>query len=193
MPSSRPSPPTPGSSRRRPGPALPSGWVWRVIFGMALAMLWVMTDLSTTTINYDAFIKLIDKNLVDKVTFAGKDRIVGELNETKAAEDPDVKSLKLRGSKFSVNLLPGENRSGLEERLLKAGVKISSEPESTWVGPLLMMLLPALLLLGVFFFFFLPRIRDPLGGSFLNRYLKSPARRYEKNKSRVPFGDVAEM
>src|SRR5438105_13193586 len=54
-----------------------------------------------------------------------------------------------------------------------------------------MMLLPALLLLGVFFFFFLPRIHDPLGGSFLNNYIKSPARRYERNKSRVTFDEVA--
>jgi cell division protease FtsH len=56
-----------------------------------------------------------------------------------------------------------------------------------------MMLLPALLLLGVFIFFFLPRIRDPLGGSFLNNYIKSPARRYERNKARVTFDDVADM
>jgi len=52
--------------------------------------------------------------------------------------------------------------------------------------------LPFLLLLGVLFFL-LPRFRDPLGGSFLSNYIKSPARRYERSKMRVTFDDVAGM
>ena len=36
-----------------------------------------------------------------------------------------------------------------------------------------------------FIFFFLPRMRDPLGGGFLNNYIKSPAKRYEKGKTAV--------
>src|SRR5204863_7808653 len=39
----------------------------------------------------------------------------------------------------------------------------------------------------------LPRFRDPLGGGFMNSYIKSPARRYDKNKGRVSFEDVADM
>src|SRR5204862_6212732 len=35
--------------------------------------------------------------------------------------------------------------------------------------------------------------RDPLGGSFLNNYINSPARRYERSKGRVTFADVADM
>jgi cell division protease FtsH len=193
MPSSRPSPPTPGSSRRRPGPVMPSGWVWLVILGMALAMLWVMTEYqSATTIDYSDFNKLLDKGLVSKVTVTGK-VLTGELND-KASEDELVKSLKIRGSKFSVGLPAGDLKLDLNPRLEKAGVRYNYEEErGTWLGPLLMMLLPALLLLGVFIFFFLPRIRDPLGGSFLNNYIKSPARRYERNKARVTFDDVADM
>src|SRR5206468_6175475 len=34
---------------------------------------------------------------------------------------------------------------------------------------------------------------DPLGGNFLNSYIKSPARRYERGKTRVTFDDVAGM
>src|SRR5207253_11486470 len=41
--------------------------------------------------------------------------------------------------------------------------------------------------------FLLRSLRDPLGGSFLSNYIKSPARRYERNKMRVTFYDVADM
>jgi len=54
-------------------------------------------------------------------------------------------------------------------------------------------LLPTLILLGIFFLFILPRFRDPLGGSFLSSYIKSPARRYERTKMRVTFDEVADM
>src|SRR5206468_12477411 len=56
-----------------------------------------------------------------------------------------------------------------------------------------MLLLPALILLAIFFFCFLPRFRDPMGGGFLSNYIKSPARRYERNKQRTTFDDVAGM
>src|SRR5205807_3794233 len=62
-----------------------------------------------------------------------------------------------------------------------------------WVGPLLMMILPAVVLLAIFFFFLLPRFRDPLGGGFLSNYIKSPAKRYDKTKTRTTFDDVADM
>ena len=44
-----------------------------------------------------------------------------------------------------------------------------------------------------FVFFFLPRLRDPIGGGFLNNYISSPAKRYEKGKGRITFDDVAGM
>jgi cell division protease FtsH len=193
MPSSRPSPPTPGNPRRRPGPVMPSGWVWLVILAMAVATFWAMNEYqSPTVISYKEFTNLLDRGLVKKITIEGKN-LTGELNE-KAADNELVKSLKIRGSRFSAGLPPENVKIDLDALLQKAGVQYSYEQErGTWLGPLLMMLLPALLLLGVFFFFFLPRIRDPLGGSFLNNYIKSPARRYERNKSRVTFDDVADM
>src|SRR5438128_9294665 len=184
MPSSRPSPPTPGNSRRRPGPVMPSGWVWLVILAMAVATFWAMSEYqSPTTIQYSQFNTLLNQGLVNKVT-VGKDHLTGEL-KSEAVDSPLAKELKIRGGRFAATLPPEAARE-LNNRLETKGVQFSGEEErGTWLGPLLMMLLPALLLLGVFFFFFLPRIRDPLGGSFLNNYIKSPARRYERNKSRV--------
>ncbi|HEV3116551.1 MAG TPA: ATP-dependent metallopeptidase FtsH/Yme1/Tma family protein, partial [Gemmataceae bacterium] len=195
MPPSRPSPPSPGTSRRRQGPGMPSGWILLVIVAVVLGMFFVTQAFqSETPIIYSDLIKLIDNKLVEKVTYVGKDHLTGEL-KPEALGNSLVKELKIRGTRFVVNLPPGDNdKKELAEKLSKAGVQTGAEEErGTWVGPLLMMLLPALLLLGVFFFFFLPRIRDPLGGSFLNSYIKSPARRYEKNKSRVTFDDVADM
>src|SRR5437762_10554749 len=36
-------------------------------------------------------------------------------------------------------------------------------------------------------------MRDPLGGGFLNNYIKSPGKRYDKSKMRVTVEDVADM
>src|SRR5947209_20181260 len=96
--------------------------------------------------------------------------------------------------KFQVLLPPLGKEGKLVDELLAAGVKVTREEEhGTLIMPLLMTLLPAALLLGVFFFFLMPRFRDPLGGSFLSNYIKSPARRYERSKMRVTFDDVADM
>src|SRR5207253_2314860 len=82
----------------------------------------------------------------------------------------------------------------LIDELKKNDIPFNQEAErSAWVGPFTMMVLPAILILAFFFFFLLPRLRDPLGGSFLSNYIKSPARRYERSKMRVTFEDVADM
>src|SRR5262249_42314625 len=44
-----------------------------------------------------------------------------------------------------------------------------------------------------FFFFILPRFRDPFGSNFLNNYIRSPAKRFDKTKMRTTFDDVADM
>src|SRR5438132_3930844 len=194
MPPSRPSQPSPGTSRRRQGPGMPSGWILLVIVAVVLGMFLVTQAFQNETqIDYSQVSTLLEKGLVNKITIEGTERLVGEL-KPEAVDSPIAKELKIRGNKFTAILPPGDFGRDLYPKLDKAHVPWSVEqPRGTWVGPLLMMLLPALLLLGVFFFFFLPRIRDPLGGSFLNSYIKSPARRYEKHKSRVTFDDVADM
>src|SRR5208337_4279697 len=45
----------------------------------------------------------------------------------------------------------------------------------------------------IFFFLILPRFRDPLGSNFLNNYIRSPAKRFDKTKMRTTFEDVADM
>jgi cell division protease FtsH len=72
--------------------------------------------------------------------------------------------------------------------------KVSRRDEPTpWLGPLLVQLLIVFGLITLFVVFFLPRLRDPMGGGFINNYIRSPAKRYEKGKGRITFDDVAGM
>jgi cell division protease FtsH len=148
---------------------------------------------SVQTIKYSDLLKLSEQHNVQKFTFVGKDRAIGEVkdNETEFA-----KTLKMPSGKFAVALPPPDRQSPLDERLTKEnpGIQIDSEEEhGAWVGPLLTTALTMMLLLGVLVLFIMPRFRDPLGGGFLNSYIKSPARRYERTKGRITFEDVADM
>jgi cell division protease FtsH len=171
---------------------MPSGWVWLVILAAVVLMFLFVGDFaSPPEIGYSDFLKLVDDKKVSEATIIGKDHLVGEVKDP---EDAAVKA-KLRGNKFSVRLDPSDDRGDLKKRLESAGVKFSFKEERAlgWLSQLLIMLLPAALLLGIFFLFVLPRFRDPLGGGFLSNYIKSPARRYERDKLRVTFDDVADM
>jgi cell division protease FtsH len=151
------------------------------------------------TIDYSDFQKLVwDKDLskhLTKVVVNGNDRITGEVDDVKAL--PEDMQKKFSGNRFTT-LKPNLEDPDLMKRLrelaqAKPEFKLVREEEHfAWLPPFLMMLLPAVLLLGLFFFL-LPRFRDPMGGGFLNNYIKSPARRYERNKMRVTFDDVADM
>jgi cell division protease FtsH len=180
---------------------VPSGWVWLVILGMAVFMLWMMGELtSNSTIDFSDFLKLAEAKKLSKVTFVGTDRIVGEVKDPndlpKTIKDADALRKRLHNGKFTTLKPERLDPKDLIADLSKdPDVVISQEPaRGEWVGPVLLMLLPAVLLLGVFFLFLLPRLRDPLaGGGFLSNYIKSPARRYERSKMRVTFEDVADM
>src|SRR6266478_7417686 len=106
MPPTRQSPPPPGTPRRRTGPGMPSGWVWLVILAMILGMLWVTYVFQNeSTIDYSNVKTLVDKGLVSKITVEGTDHLTGEL-KPEAANDPTVKELKIRGSRFTAPLPP---------------------------------------------------------------------------------------
>ncbi|HEX4612106.1 MAG TPA: ATP-dependent zinc metalloprotease FtsH, partial [Urbifossiella sp.] len=70
---------------------------------------------------------------------------------------------------------------------------VNKQLQPTWVAPLVVNVLLIGVLVGLFVFFFLPKLRDPVGGGFLNNYVRSPAKRYEKGKGRITFDDVAGM
>jgi cell division protease FtsH len=148
---------------------------------------------ASRTVEFSEFLNIVEAHNLKKVTLVGKDRMVGEVKDP---QDPSVKDLQLTNGRFSVSLPPANDRTDLINKIRTDNPKVvigSEEEHGAWVGPLLTTLLTSMLLLGVLFLFILPRFRDPLGGSFLNSYIKSPARRYERSKGRITFEDVADM
>src|SRR5262249_19699312 len=145
------------------------------------------------TVEYSQFLRWVEQKQVKKVTFVGKDRIIGEVIDQ---PNDAVRAAQLPSGRFTVALPPGNDRMQLVEEIRKSNPDViigSEEEHGAWVGQVLTLLLSSMLILGILFLFILPRFRDPLGGSFLNNYIKSPARRYERSKGRVTFADVADM
>ncbi len=200
MPQRQTPPQPPANPRRRPGPAVPTGWIWLVLLAMVLLALWFAgSDTANLPyIDYSDFLKLVAGKDLKHVTFVGADRIVGEVNDVDHLPDTITNQDKFREhlshGKFQVSRIEHTELDKLLEELHKGNIDFTQEAEKwAWLGPLTVLLLPALLLLGFLFLFILPRMRDPLGGSFLSNYIKSPARRYERSKMRVTFEDVADM
>jgi cell division protease FtsH len=150
-------------------------------------------------IAFSDFLRLANEGELKKVVFVGKDRAMGvakEPEEAKPANREWIKKLELPKGQFNVSLPPAQDRNQLWADILAKNPEVvldSEEEHGAWVGPALSALLMTMLLLGVLFLFVLPRFKDPLGGSFLSNYVKSPARRYERSKGRVTFEDVADM
>ncbi|MCI0464651.1 MAG: ATP-dependent zinc metalloprotease FtsH [Gemmataceae bacterium] len=205
MPSPREQPNPPGRSRRRPEPPASGSWLWLVLLlGLVLVFLLTMSMSGGVVVKYSDFMQVArdgadhtnkkNLNLLSAV-WIGSERLEAEVLEDAKFLPERVKEKLGRGKKIATFVPKDLLRDGIVTRELeKYYIPVSQQEESgAWIPQLLMLLLPALLLLGIFFFFLLPRFRDPLGGGFLSNYIKSPAKRYEKNKMRVTFEDVADM
>jgi len=171
--------------------------------------IYLVVNNEKDTIEYSDFMRLAEAHKLSSVTFNSEDSITGEVKDP--ADIPSTipttslpwknadelkKKLQTNKGKFTTRLPPRTDGQKLSAELLKddPSITIVKEPERTsWITQMVLILLPALLILGIFFLFFLPRMRDPLGGSFLSNYIKSPARRYERSKMRVTFDEVADM
>jgi cell division protease FtsH len=154
-------------------------------------------DFGPPVLNNSDFYKLLAENQISDLLVT-PDYITGEI------KDPENLPEKLQylkkdlrnGKKFTVQRQGTEDKGGELERELRKypDLKWKEGPSrSQWTMILVMFVLPTLIILGLFFFFIFPRIRDPLSGGVLNNYIKSPARRYERNKLRQTFDDVADM
>jgi cell division protease FtsH len=180
--------------RRRASPASSGGWIWLILLGAVVAMLFFI-DFGPPVIDNSDFYKLLKDNQISDVLLT-PDYITGEIKDPDKLDDKyhNVKKALRNGKKFTVRRQGTEDKGDLKEELLKHDVNFREEPSrSQWTMVLVMIVLPTLIILGLFFFFIFPRIRDPLSGGVLNSYIKSPARRYERNKLRVTFDDVADM
>jgi cell division protease FtsH len=152
-------------------------------------------DFGPPALDNSDFYKLLEDNQISEVLVT-PDYITGEIKDPDKLGDKyaNVKKALRNGKKFTVTRQGTEDKGDLEKELRKYGVNFKEAPSrSQWTMVLVMIVLPTLIILGLFFFFIFPRIRDPLSGGVLNNYIKSPARRYERNKLRVTFDDVADM
>jgi cell division protease FtsH len=195
MPPPRQSPPPTGSPRRRPGPVMPTSWIWLVILATLVVAIASSLMGNGNEVEWGDFQKLLDAKRIGKVTIQGKNRVIAEIKK-EYLDDQLVKDAKVTRGRFSTYLPDTNNQVAIIEgwQAKDPALKVSWEPEPhLWVGPFLLYVLPLVILFGLIVLFFLPRMRDPLGGGFLSSYIKSPARRYEKSKGRVTFDDVADM
>jgi cell division protease FtsH len=162
-----------------------------IVLFLGVLIIYQTTQSTRNTINYNEFYKLLTSDKLKEV-FQNGDRYEGEVKD-KESLDEDLKK-KIPNGKFSVERLVGSDTQ-LQEILNKKsleGLIVFAKPSQAWLYSAIFLLLPAFVVLA-FFLFFLPRMRDPLGGGFLNNYIKSPAKRYERSKMRVTFEDVAGM
>ncbi|MBX9584093.1 MAG: ATP-dependent zinc metalloprotease FtsH [Gemmataceae bacterium] len=197
-----PQPPPP----RRASPLLPGGWIALAVIAVVVAAF-VLARQGPKTIYASDFDTLADAGQVKRLTFIGADRAEGEVRDP---DDDQVKKLGLRGNKFSVLLLKTDDQGKFARRVqdgyekLRKAAAAQSDPtppdppvvdrqeDPAWVGPVVQVFVLGFLI-ALFVFFVLPRLRDPMGGGFLNNYVRSPARRYERGRGRVTFADVAGM
>ena len=208
-----PPPPAPPIPPAAPPPkrsaALPQALWIAVGLLVAVGLFYLTTDTSKT-ISFTDFDRLALEGQIKKLTFQGKQRAEGEVRDPNS---DSVKELKLSaGGKFSINLPATNDQNQLIDRLqkkdkdhrdkLKAANAADTTPEIQLVvsdeapqilGPLIWTLLPLVIVGAIIFFFLLPRLRDPSGGGFLSSYTRSPAKKYEKTRTRTTFEDVAGM
>ena len=172
---------------------------------LLLVVLFVFQYLvpSHKNISFDKFMSLADKGQIAKLTISGGSKLQGEVRDP---ENEYVKELKLPGGRFAVTLPHIENQNSFLSEIREKDAKINppessgktkqvqiniDEDQGQWVGPLVWGVVPMVLIM-LFFFFILPRMRDPMGGGY-NNFVRSPARRYEKGKTRTTFDEVAGM
>ena len=183
-------PPSPGK-RRRPAPATGGNWFWLVMLCLACMVVWLSISTNRNVINWSDFYQLLSKDQLKEVVQYG-DRFEGELKEGEREKLSAELQKRMPKTTFSVERLVGSDRDIqklLNEKSTK-GLIVFAKPTYNWLGSAIFVLMPIAILVA-FIFFFLPRMRDPLGGGFLNNYIKSPAKRYERSKTRVTFEDVA--
>jgi len=173
-------------------------WGWLILIAMVLGLLLVSSQYSASNpVHYGTFVRLLfhpkDSQAIKKIIFVGVDRIRVDLVDG-PLEDPELNKQLGKKNSFLVTRARIDDNKTTDQlnKLVQSGKVDWEQQEDPYagLGTLVMFFLPILLFLG-FFFLVLPRFKDPMGGGFLSNYIKSPAKRYEKNKTRITFDDVA--
>jgi cell division protease FtsH len=139
------------------------------------------------SVSYSTFMAQVNAGNVAEVTIHG-DRIDGRFVKPVAVQN---RAAPVNTQEFST-VRPPFGGDQLLAQLEAKNVKIKAEStQESWWGVLLITLLPWLLLIG-FFIWMSRRAREGMGqGGFLNKYFKSGAKLYRKEKTSITFQDVA--
>lgn len=196
--------PAPSPARTKRGqPIPPATWIAVVVIVGITALLLIFQN--PTRISITAYEALRDAGEIKSFKLFGSERGYGEVRDPKGEL---AKSLNLTNGLFTVQLPRTDNtyRDVVDairnaDKLVRAEKKDELEPvivtvEEEQLAYVWFLIWIMLLFVGFgafMFYFVLPRIRESGGGGFINSYIRSPARRYEKGKSRTTFDDVAGM
>ncbi len=203
-----PPPPEPPAPSRRTNPLVPGGWLVLLLLLVALVVVFAFDN--TKSLNYTEFKHLSEEGQIKKFTLYGKERALGEVRD---ANTDVVKALKMGSAKFSTKLPYSENHTEIikfvedndrayrtklkkqnpEDATEEVVIDPQDEPLSVMAPALLLFILPLIAFTAFFVYFILPKLKDNGGPGFLNNYIRSPARRYEKTRGRIAFEDVAGM
>ena len=181
------------SSPRRQNPMQ---WFVLLLLGMATILLITSAWRNRTEITYSSFLEQLRVDNVHKVTITGR-HLVGEFRQplpseddpnSEAEESADEQTPTLR---FSCTL-PSQVGEKLLADLEANQVQITAEDETQFDSIMMMLSLFVVFFLIFFGWSMLRRSRDQmLGGGMLGGVIKSPARKYDSEKNRVSFDDVA--
>ncbi len=182
---------------------LPGGWLAALLLIMIVVFLLIFQN--PTRVTLTDFEKIRDTGEIKTLRLIGHERADGEVRDPNSEL---AKSLRLTGGQFSVRLPYTVNvYTDVVDKVKLADAKVRDanggtseavrvsveEEQLAYLGPFLWTFLP-LLIFGAFFaLYLLPRMREPGAGGFLNNYIRSPARRYERGKTRITFDDAAGM
>ena len=194
MPSPRDQP-TSGRNRRRQE-TMPGGWLWVVILLLISVVLLMAFGFNANgSIEYSEFEQLAKNGRIVKVTLPeASNTLVAEVKDLDN-EPEAIRKQASKSGKLDVLLWRGDIDSGEVSKMLDK-YNIPRKTERDWKGmvaPTLSFLLIVFIFGAFFVIFFLPRFRDPLGSNFLNNYIRSPAKRFDKTKAKTTFEDVADM
>jgi cell division protease FtsH len=168
-----------------------------------LILLVIFNAFNASTVEWGEFYRLLfnpeDSKNIKSVTFRAGDSLEVEVADPKKLPESIQKKIG-RSNKFTVLRPHTPEDTGVLKRLQEMASPgegrefhlIQEQDSGISLGNIILLLLPAVLILALMLVL-LPRFRDPLGGGFLNNYIKSPAKRYERNKTRITFDDVAGM
>jgi cell division protease FtsH len=172
----------------------PLRWIVLLLLGLATLMLLKGAWDSQPAISYSQFLEQLRADNIAKVTIRGK-QVSGDfrrpLEPTEPAHSDASDTDQQQMVRFTCTLPPQVGESLLEQLDEKRVVIVSEDP-AEYDHLFMIFSLVALVLLFFFAWTMIRRTRDQmLGGGMLGGMVKSPARRYDAEKDRITFDDVA--